>query len=38
MYLAGLDSSNGVIIVADASRFKGVEDRKRAGIIGVLLT
>ena len=37
MYLAGLDSSGGVIIVADAGRFEGVEDRKRAGVIGALL-
>ena len=38
MYLAGLNSSGKVIIVADASRFKGVKDRKRAGVIGALLT
>ena len=35
--LTGLDSSGGVIIVADANRFKRVEDRKRAGVIGALL-
>ena len=33
----GLNSSNKVIIVADASRFKGVENRKRTSVIGVLL-
>ena len=37
MYLAGLDSSSGVIIVANAGRFEGVEDRKCAGVIGALL-
>ena len=36
--MTGLDSSGGVIIVADASRFKRVEDRKYASIIGALLT
>jgi hypothetical protein len=36
--LTSLNSSSGVIIVADASRFKRVEDRKHAGIIGTLLT
>ena len=35
--LTGLNSSGGVIIVADAGRFKGVEDRKHAGVVGVLL-
>ena len=35
--MTGLDSSGGVIIVADASRFERVEDRKRAGVIGALL-
>ena len=37
MYLAGLNSFSGVIIVADANKFKGVKDRKRAGVIGTLL-
>ena len=37
MYLAGLNSSSGVIIIADTSRFKGVENRKRASVIGTLL-
>ena len=36
--LTGLDSSGGVIIVADTGRFERVEDRKHAGIIGALLT
>ena len=36
--LTGLNSSGGVIIVTDASRFERVEDRKRAGVIGTLLT
>jgi len=36
--LTGLDSSGGVIIVVDASKFKRVEDRERAGVIGALLT
>ena len=35
--MAGLDSSSGVIIIADAGRFEGVENRKRTGIVGVLL-
>ena len=33
----GLNSSSKVIIVIDASKFEGVEDRKRAGVIGALL-
>ena len=37
MYLAGLNSSSGVIIITDASRFKRVEDRKCTGIIDALL-
>ena len=37
MYLAGLNFFSGVIIVANASRFKRVENRKRAGVIGTLL-
>ena len=37
MYLAGLNFFSRVIIVTDASRFEGVKDRKRAGVIGVLL-
>ena len=37
MYLVGLNSSSKVIIIADTSRFKGVEDRKRTSIIGALL-
>ena len=37
MYLAGLNSSSEIIIVADTSRFKGVKDRKHTNIIGVLL-
>ena len=36
--LIGLNSSNRVIIVADANRFERVEDRKRASVIGALLT
>ena len=36
--LTGLNSSGGVIIVADASRFKRVEDGKHAGVVGALLT
>jgi len=36
--LIGLNSSGGVIIVVDASRFKRVEDRERASVIGALLT
>jgi hypothetical protein len=36
--LTGLNSSGGVIIVTDTSRFKRVEDRKCAGVIGILLT
>ena len=35
--MAGLNFSGGVIIVADAGRFEGVEDRKRAGVVGALL-
>ena len=38
MLLTGLNSSSGVIIVTDTSRFKRVEDRKYADIIGTLLT
>ena len=37
MLLTGLNSSSGVIIVADASRFERVEDKKHTGIIGALL-
>ena len=37
MYLAGLNSSNKVIIVTDAGKFKGVKDRKHTGVIGTLL-
>ena len=37
MYLAGLNSSGGVIIVADAGRFERVEDRKCTGVVGALL-
>ena len=37
MYLAGLNSSSGVIIVTNTNRFEGVKNRKRAGVIGVLL-
>ena len=37
MYLIGLNSSSGVIIIADAGKFKGVENRKRTSVIGVLL-
>ena len=36
--LTGLDSSGGVIIVADASKFKKIEDGKHATVIGALLT
>ena len=35
--LTGLNSSGGVIIVTNASRFERVEDRKRAGVVGALL-
>ena len=37
MYLAGFNSSSGVIIIIDTNKFKGVENRKRASVIGVLL-
>ena len=37
MYLAGLNSSSGVIIIANANKFKGVENRKRTSIINALL-
>ena len=33
----GLNSSNKIIIVADASRFEGVEDRKYISVISILL-
>ena len=33
----GLNSSNKIIIVVNAGRFKGVEDRKYTSIIGMLL-
>ena len=33
MYLAGLNSFSEVIIVIDAGRFKGVKDKKYAGVI-----
>ena len=33
----GLDFSNGVIIIANTNRFKGVENRKRVGVVGMLL-
>ena len=35
--MAGLNFSSGVIIVTNASKFKGVENRKCASIIGALL-
>ena len=35
--MAGLDFFSGVIIIANTNKFKGVENRKRAGVIGVLL-
>ena len=35
--MTGLNSSSGVIIVTDTGRFKRVEDRKCASIIGTLL-
>ena len=35
--MTGLNSSSKVIIVADASRFERVKDRKRTSIIGILL-
>ena len=38
MLLTGLNSSSKVIIVTNTGRFERVEDRKRAGIIGTLLT
>ena len=31
--MTGLDSSGGVIIVADAGRFERVENGERAGVI-----
>ena len=37
MYLAGLNSSGGVIIITNTGRFKGVKNKKRAGVIGALL-
>ena len=37
MYLAGLNSFSGVIIVVNASKFKGVENRKYVSVIGALL-
>ena len=37
MYLAGLNSSSGVIIITDAGKFKGVKDRKRTSVIDALL-
>ena len=37
MYLAGLNSFSGVIIVINTSKFKRVKNRKRASVIGVLL-
>ena len=36
--MTGLNSSSGVIIVIDASKFKRVEDRKHIGVISALLT
>ena len=35
--MAGLNSFNRIIIVANTSRFKRVEDRKYTSIIGMLL-
>ena len=37
MYLAGLNSSSGVIIIINTGKFKGVKDRKYTGVIGILL-
>ena len=37
MYLAGLNSFSGVIIIANAGKFEGVENRKYASVIGTLL-
>ena len=37
MYLAGLNSFSGVIIIANAGKFKRVKSRKRASVIGTLL-
>ena len=37
MYLAGLNSSSGVIIVTDAGKFKGIENKKYASVVGTLL-
>ena len=37
MYLAGLNSFGGVIIITNTSRFKGVKDRKYASVISTLL-
>ena len=33
----GLNSSNKVIIITDASRFEGVKDKKHTNIISMLL-
>ena len=38
MLLIGFNFSSKVIIIADASRFERVKDRKYTGIISVLLT
>ena len=37
MYLAGLNSFSGVIIIANTGRFEGVKNRKCASVVGVLL-
>ena len=37
MYLVGLNFFSEVIIIADTSKFKRVENKKRAGVIGTLL-
>ena len=37
MYLAGLNSFSEVIIIIDASKFKGVKDKKCVSVIGMLL-
>jgi len=36
--LTGLNSSGGVIIIIDASRFERAENRERVSVIGALLT
>ena len=35
--MAGLNFFSGVIIIANAGKFEGVENRKRASVISMLL-